>query len=395
MATRTSATTRHMLYFLTVMQSGSHAYVQSSRPINATIETLRTEWDNIWIAAQESYKLNQWDALIAFRDAVHACLNALGYWQEGLWLDAKACEAPEAVAVPLDIARWTHDMGDIFHSLGRYLEAEEKYKIGEKLYRACGQPDMAVRSAHMCSMVLLAQGRAKEASSLCERCITESQSLGLGNWVAHPLYVRGLLARDAGQFTKAAQCVEQSLALVKVADDKAMEAQCLHLLGEIALLRGNVESAINYLQDSCVISEVTGMQHRLSSSLRLLADIARDQGNFHDAQALYDRLLKMPWQSGDKVSLARIYLSMARLHNVLGQPGLALGQLQSATAIYDVLQDARGAAVTQVLLARQYLLLRKWRQAVTSLWQALKTARIAGFLSTNGAVTLLRRIGHL
>ena len=62
---------------------------------------------------------------------------------------------------------------------------------------------MALRSRHMRSMVVRARGHLEQAENLCKSVIANAEQLELFQWLAHPYYVRALIARDRGKYDRA------------------------------------------------------------------------------------------------------------------------------------------------------------------------------------------------
>ena len=99
-------------------------------------------------------------------------------------------------------------------------------------------------------MVVRAQGRTTEAQQLCQSIVTEARKLQLGSWLAHPLYVLALFARDRGDFHQAATLAEESITLLSGTQEDAMVGQCHTFLGELALRQGDLTKARTHLEAS-------------------------------------------------------------------------------------------------------------------------------------------------
>jgi tetratricopeptide (TPR) repeat protein len=332
------------------------------------------DFPNIWHAVQDCYERKDWSRVLSFRDILQPLLDNRGAWDQCLVLLAWTYEATCSIGDSTAAAGCLHDQGDILNQRGQYREAEEHYRAAEQAYGGIGAADVAIKSRHMRSMVVRAQGRLNEAMQLSESVIVEAKALALGRWLAHPLYVRGLLARDINDFVEARRCVMDGLALLEATDELVMIAQCHHFLGEVALLEGNLTLARTELEHSLELSQQVGILRRIATTKRLLADLALRQGRLVDADCLYREAMDIAGQLGDQSQLARILLARSQLLASLGQKGHARDLLRSAYTIYEQIGDQRGATITSAILAWQEFL--QWH-VVTSVSLMLRTGRFA------------------
>jgi len=277
------------------------------------------------------------------------------------------------------------------HQQGNYREAEKLYRAAEEAYRALGEHAMALRSRHMRSLVVRAQGRLVEAEHLCETTITETQELGLGRWLAHPLYVRGLLARDRSNLHVARESVQRSLELLGGTDELAMIAQCHHFLGELGLLESDLVGAREQLEYSLHLSQRIGILRRVAATQRLLGDLAQIEGRYEQAERIYDEALEVITRLDDRPQLARLLLSKAQLVARLGRDREASDSLKGAMFTYGEVGDARGVAGASLLLARLHISHRRIWQAVKMTVGAFRAARSAGLLCPHTLIGAIQR----
>jgi tetratricopeptide (TPR) repeat protein len=229
------------------------------------------------------------------------------------------------------------------------------------------------------------------AKHLCTTVITEARHLGLEPWLAHPLYVQGLLARDNGDFRQAQRAIEESLVRLSHTNDLALIAQCQHFLGELSLLRGDMSGAHFHLEQSLRLSQQASIIRRVAATQRLLADLARLEGRYEDAQQLCYTALEVVSRLGDRPLYARLLLSQAQLAVRLGQMQTAVELLRGAQATYADIEDARGVVWTSLLLARAYLSQGRWSNALQNIVVAMKKAPAAGLMHPRGIIGMLRR----
>jgi tetratricopeptide (TPR) repeat protein len=349
------------------------------------------EFSNIWGAVQECYERKDWQLLIGFREALQSLLDNRGAWEQCLILLEWVREAAVEINNTQIAARCLHDQGDMLNQQGRYHEAEQQYLTAEQTYQQSGDNESAIKSRHMRSLVVRAQGRLDEAERLNHAVLAEVTTLELGHWRAHPLYVRGLLARDHNDYAAARQAVVTGLTLLEATDETAMIAQCHHFLGEVALLEGHLADAREELEQSLRLSQKVGIRRRIAATQRLLGDLALLEGRDTDAEHIYQAAMDTAGALGDQSQLARLLLALsyvfARRENVA-----QIGEvLRSAHAIYEQIGDQRGVTITAALLARHELRQRHIAKALRLLLHALETAWQAKLLRPRLLIGMWRR----
>ncbi|HTK11075.1 MAG TPA: tetratricopeptide repeat protein [Ktedonobacteraceae bacterium] len=346
-------------------------------------------WEDIW----QCYAQQDWERLIAFREALQSFFDLRGYWHYSLSLNAWVEEAAKAHEDRFNEARWTHDHADILNQQGDYREAEQLYQKSEHIYRSLDQPEWALKSRHMRSMVVRAQGRTNEARQLSQSTMDEARQLHLEIWLAHPLYVLALLTRDQGNIQQAVIFVEESLALLAGTDEIAMIGQCLYFLGEAALQQKQLEKARGYLEESLQRVQQAGIIRREIATKRLLGELEVASGNYSLAMQIYNEILKTfeKEQFDDKSAKAQTIFSKAILYVHLKQPLEAIRLLEVTLAIYKEIGNVRRVIAVSLVLLRLYIRHFHWLRAGKLLIPTCKLVYTSGLLQPRVFFGLLRR----
>jgi tetratricopeptide (TPR) repeat protein len=346
---------------------------------------------NIWLAVQECYRRKEWLLLISFREILQPFLDNRGDWEHCLDLLSWVYTAATEIGDVSMAARCLHDQADMLNQQGRYHDAEERYLAAERAYQVAGAVDTEIKSRHMRSMVIRAQGQLNKAAALNASVIAEAQTLGLGRWLAHPFYVHGLLARDHNDLAEARRSVTQSLTFLEATDEIAMIAQCHHFLGEISLLEDNLEIARTELEVALRLSQQVGIMRRIAATQRLLGDLALMEGRDNDAECIYREALDRAGSIGDQPQIARILLAQSYVLARHGQT-IQIGEvLRGAQAIYEQIGDRRGVTVALALRARQELRQKHIGQALALVLRALSAAGRANLLRPHLLLGMWRR----
>jgi tetratricopeptide (TPR) repeat protein len=353
---------------------------------------LEAEHANLMAVVRYCQETDDKQRLLDLYDALFLFLNYQGYWADGLRLNEGATAAAKALKDHISAARFTHDRADLMHQMGAYQTAEDLYYASEQAYLNLGAVEMAVQSRHMRSLVARARNQLAKAEQLCAATIADAERLEMHDWLAHPFYVRALLARDRGDLRQARRYIEASLERL-TGSDPVMLAQCQHFLGELVLWQGRLDEARAHLQSSLQLSQSAGILRRIAATQRLLGDVARAEGNETEADHLYRTAFGLVSQIGDQPQQARILLSQIQLARKLAHKQKAISLAQSALAIYQEISDPRGIIGVSLLSISLYLrqghLRLAWEQgriALKAIWQArlLQPSILIGLLKRKG-----------
>lgn len=127
-----------------------------------------------------------------------------------------------------------------------------------------------------------AQAAAADALALAR-----GQQAGWTAWVAGTsLHLLGQCAWDRGDLERAAGYMEESVAQLRAVGQTSMATSFLTLVGLIALDRGDLERARACCEESLAFARRTGADHPEGSALACLASVARQAGDLARAEGL-------------------------------------------------------------------------------------------------------------
>jgi tetratricopeptide (TPR) repeat protein len=117
--------------------------------------------------------------------------------------------------------------------------------------------------------------------------LARGQQARWAGWVAGTaLHLLGQIAWDRGDLERAATYLEESVARLQAVGQESMAASFLTLVGLIALDRGDLERARACCEESLAFARRTGADHPEGSALACLASVARRQGDLDSAKLL-------------------------------------------------------------------------------------------------------------
>jgi serine/threonine-protein kinase len=185
-------------------------------------------------------------------------------------VDRGVLEAETLTAEPVVQADLFHTLGSLYHSLGRFADADTL--LDKALTRRCA---------------LFGADSAE---------------------VADTLVARGLLRLDQGQFDEAEQLTREALAIVRrrLPHGDPRVAKTATALGQVLEERGGYAEAVPVLEEAVRMHETqTTASPDLASSLRHLGSVHFYAGNLDTAAGIFDRVLAMTRQvNGERHALA-------------------------------------------------------------------------------------------
>ncbi|KAH7102008.1 hypothetical protein BKA62DRAFT_792378, partial [Auriculariales sp. MPI-PUGE-AT-0066] len=117
-------------------------------------------------------------------------------------------------------------------------------------------------------------------------------------------------------------------------------ARCTQRLGEICLLRGEDDQAIDHLtsaRDTFKRHGALGDQLGAMQCTRMLGDVRRCQGNYDSAETLLTAALEALTKLGSRSEVANCHRSFGRLYRDQDRTREALASFESARDIYEAL----------------------------------------------------------
>ena len=183
-------------------------------------------------------------------------------------------------------------------SLFRFWETREYLTEGRAsidklltLEAATAHPKLHARLLFAAAILASEQGDYGRARQLMEQSIATCRALNDKRGVAVALNAFGVYARDAGELSKAASFFEQCVALWQELGDSADIARALSNLANVVKLQGDYARA-STLYEQCVATFRTiGDAAGMAWTLNCQGDVARQKGDFESARAFFQQSL--------------------------------------------------------------------------------------------------------
>lgn len=379
-------------YFQSSQEQFANYYLHYAQSTSA-FDDLEIEYLNLRETAAYLRTIQNHNLLIDLHEKLHNFMDLRGHWADSLTILDWAIDAAGELNDRTALARFTHDKADILNQGGNFKEAETLYIKSEQIYIEISNIEMALRSRHMRSMVVRAQGHLESAEQISESVIHDAEKQGLIAWLAHPYYVRALIARDKGLYDQARHWIEQSIPKLTHPEDRVMVAQCNHFLGELAFLQRDYDEAQKFLKISLQISEEVGILRRIAATKRLLGDVARAKQDYAASLSYYQDALHVLDDLGDRPQISRTLFSLGQLAFAEMLWEEAVSCFVRAKHSYQNLNDPRGIVAACFFLMRLYFRQGHWVLAVNEMIDGIIAGLKGRLVSPAVIVGALKRWG--
>ncbi len=130
---------------------------------------------------------------------------------------------------------------------GRYAEAVAAFESAAAAYRDEGNPALAAEMQNNLAVALRALKDYPRATTVLETVIIELRALNDTHRLALALGNLGSVRLEANDLPRAADALNESLALLDPKDHKAERSEVLRVLGEVRLKQGRyLDGLVNY-----------------------------------------------------------------------------------------------------------------------------------------------------
>jgi tetratricopeptide (TPR) repeat protein len=238
------------------------------------------------------------------------------YAEAETWL-VRASQSFQPLGDSAGVSHVLADIGEIYRLQGKYAEAIEYYNqslnLGGRIADSRLRQKARAHALKGAGTVATWQGDYKRARELNEESLAHRRDLGDTPGVATLLNNLGIIARFQRDLAGARQMNEESLALFRAMGDRWAVGQLLNNQACVASDQGEYAEARLLLQESLLIRRQLGDKAGLALSLNTLADVVLDEGEFGEARPLLDESLGINRELGDQTAIAYLIEDYAGL----------------------------------------------------------------------------------
>ncbi len=199
------------------------------------------------------------------------------------------------------------------------------------------------------------------------------------NWnYAASLTSLGNVYYSLGEYQKAIEFHQQSLAIKREIGDRGGEATSYNNLGTVYYSLGEYQKAIEFHQQSLAITREIGDRGGEAASYIGLGNVYQSLGEYQKAIEFYQQSLAITREIGDRGGEAKSYGNLGNVYDSLGEYQKAIEFHQQSLAIKREIGDRRGEAASYNNLGNVYGSLGEYQKAIEFHQQSLAITREIG-----------------
>jgi predicted ATPase/class 3 adenylate cyclase len=247
-----------------------------------------------------------------------------------------AAEAP-VFALLTTLLGW---LGEYLYRIGEYRDLLARYQPASSALIGL---DSGRRPAFWASLhlgrALSAVGERRSAGLALQTARSLAEQLGESPLLARAFYELSSYHSALGEYDRARELCEASLAIRRERNSRSGIASCLGKLGTLEQLQGNLDAALEYYQQALELSRELGDISTIAALLRNLAAKARARRRYDEALALYGEALELARQLGSPGGIGRALNNLGILYQAQRQPAAARSHYLEALEIFREIGD--------------------------------------------------------
>lgn len=346
--------TKHLIFFLGLAERAAPNLLKSDQI--EWLQKLEEEFDNIRTAIEWAIEKRKTKFLFRMGWALFYFLLRRGYWHDGrLWME-KGLALSKGEKPSLENARARYVAGYLAYAQGDSSAALSHLAASIESLRKLGSD-----GRYTLALALRASGRILTdrnlRSSLGQATEVLQISAEVGDqWLlANAFSFQGEVLMYQGDYSLAAQSLEQSIKLLDLSGDQCGATAVKGTLGFVFLRRGEEgdrERARLHFEQALILYEQVNDLRGIAIMRRGLGDVAKLGGNYAESRRLYEKCIAIWNELGSVSVVANLYLR-------LGGVAFDEGNLQSAKWYYKEslrrqtdLSGLRHLSITLISIAR-------------------------------------------
>jgi tetratricopeptide (TPR) repeat protein len=236
----------------------------------------------------------------------------------------------------------TMTKAELLHVIGRWEEAEEKYRIN--LMWACksGLDEYIARTEAGLGDILQAKGNFDEAVSHLENAYQKFEKVRDLENMSYVKGKTGTIQWKKGNYNEALELYQIQRNMAEKAGDLLNLSRALGNLGSIYADLADNDNAIKFYLDALELTKRVGYRRNIAITLCNIGTIHWSQNELEKALGCYRQAMTICQEVGDKRTLGMIYGNLGTLYNSMDDNRMALECQKNKIIIMDNLGDRPG-----------------------------------------------------
>ncbi|NKQ35432.1 MAG: tetratricopeptide repeat protein [Chloroflexi bacterium] len=304
---------KHLSYYYRAAQNNYHQSLSYARQALALYETLADVTNQAHCHLQIAFALTR----------LGSYAKAFSHLQENRTVIRQSAEKHHVVL-------WWRSLGKVYYSLG---ETDRGYSCLQTAVNLSSQlEDIFYQILCLGSLIyhLRLQGQFQESAAVAHQALQLAEEHGCSNQSALASIFNnlGLALLHLGQTEEARHYLQQSQAICDRNDFKLLRQEMLRGLGELALEKGQVDTALTYFQQALPIAQASQMPEELILCHQALVRVYEQRGDTKQAYHHFRQAHELEIaQLNDKASQRFQYLAIRHRLESLEQENEALREL--------------------------------------------------------------------
>lgn len=182
--------------------------------------------------------------------------------------------------------------GISYYNRGEYEKGRKYIRMGLEERRLAGDESGIANSLNNLGAVTYNAGLYEEAGKLLEECLDLHQKMENQAGMALAFNNLGYVFYYLGEYERSKQYQQQSLTIASRINDRGGMADALQMTAMADLALGKLDVVENNLQRALALFQRIGLQDKYSEALANLGLLRRQQGNFCEAQSLFQQSIE-------------------------------------------------------------------------------------------------------
>lgn len=192
------------------------------------------------------------------------------------------------------------------------------------------------------------------------------------------LYRIGEIWQLTGKWTEAESAYRQALDLAQAEGDDLAQARCRTALGALFYIRGQLDEALELLEQAQREYERLGLSDPVDTPLGYIGNLYLQRGDYQRALAYLERWLNLATQAGDRRGISKATANIGHVHFYQGNYRRALECFEQWLQLVSELGDRRQIAAVVGNVGIAYWYLGDLQQAVKCFERQMLTAAAIG-----------------
>jgi tetratricopeptide (TPR) repeat protein len=231
--------------------------------------------------------------------------------------------------------------GQLAHASAQWPQA---LTIFEGLWKEELPPALEGTLANDLGLLYQAKGEWERAIEYYEHSLAILEKVGDEHGMATTFNNLGLVYQAKGEWDRAIECYERSLAITQEMGDGYAVARIFNNLGEVYRVKGEWERAMEYYERSLAIREKVGDEHGMAATFNNVGSVYQAKGEWERAIEYYERSLAIMEKVGDEYGMAVTFNNLGAVYQAKGERERAIEYYERSLVIRKKLGDVHGVA---------------------------------------------------